>query len=81
MLTMTFENLTPRQAALLEALQGGEWMTRQQLADATGKRMLSPNDRNHLDELERRGLIEIDKQPINAPQRFEYIYRLREATP
>lgn len=78
MLTMTtYEPLTKRQAAILNALHSGDWMNRQELAEATGKRNLSPNDRNHLETLERRGLIKISKRAIDGPQGFEFIYRIK----
>lgn len=68
-----------RRAALLAALrENGDWMTRDQLATATGKRILSPNDRNHLDELEREGVIEVRQRSIKSPRGYELQYRMME---
>ena len=68
-----------RGAALLSVLRStGQWTTRTQLAEATGKKQLSPNDRNWLATLERDGLIEVRKQTINAPVGFEWQYRATE---
>ena len=77
MLTMT--KVTGRGADLLAAIRArrGEWLTRVDLAEATGKRQLSPNDRHWLDTLEHEGLIEIDRRAIDAPVGFEWIYRAK----
>lgn len=69
-----------RGEALLSALRGkpGEWLTRAQLAELTGKNALSPNDRYWLEKLEREGLIEVDTRPVSGPAKHEYIYRAKE---
>lgn len=69
-----------RGAALLAAIraQKGQWINRAALAAATGKNLLSPNDRNWLERLEREGLIEVSTRPVQGPARFEYVYRAAE---
>lgn len=65
-----------RRAILLNALRGkGDWMTRDELATATGKKTLSPNDRNHLDDMEREGEIEVRQRSIKSPLGYELQYR------
>ena len=69
-------------AELLSAIRsrGKEWINRAELAAATGKNLLSPNDRHWLERLERDGLIEVDRRPVAGPARFEYVYRAIEST-
>lgn len=70
---------TGRRAAILTALRDkGDWMTRDELATATGKRTLSPNDRNHLDDMEREGVIEVQQRPIKSPLGYELRYRVKQ---
>jgi hypothetical protein len=70
------QEITDRARALLEALQrGNKWMSRAELANATGKAgRLSPHDFLLLDRLAQKGLIEVRKQESKAPvgERFEY---------
>jgi hypothetical protein len=69
-----------RRAALLTALrENGDWMTRDQLATATGKRILSPNDRTHLDNMEREGEIEVTQRSIKSPRGYELLYRVKQS--
>jgi len=58
---------------------GGRWVTRPELADATGKRVLSPNDRDRLKELIAQGYIE--ESLIHAGGRIFYQYRVPEGAP
>lgn len=68
----------PRAAELLAAIRAtGGWINRAKLAEATGKRILSPNDRHHLESLEREGEIESMKQKADNPQGFEWVYRVK----
>ena len=64
-----------RARALLAALEaaGGAWCSRNDLAAATGKNRLSPNDIHHLEELSRAGWLESEKRA----NRFhgEWFYR------
>lgn len=75
MLTMT--KMTERRAALFSVLRGnaGQWMTRTELAAATGKTRLSPNDVHHLEDLAREGLIEARQETIKSPLGYEWQYR------
>lgn len=75
MFAMSIE-IKGRGAALLDALRkSGQQMTRADLAEATGKNQLSPNDVNWLERLEREGLIEVDTRPVTGPAKHEYLYR------
>lgn len=48
-----------RHFELYDAIKAaGDWITRPELADATGKRVLSPNDKERLKELVAQGYIE-----------------------
>lgn len=75
MLTMT--KISGRGGQLLAAMRKtGAWMSRAELAEATGKAALSPNDRNWLDRLETDGLIE--RRQRSKPEAvigYEYVYR------
>lgn len=76
---MTEKVLAKRAGELLAAIRATEgWISRAKLADATGKRILSPNDRNHLITLERAGEIESMKQPAANPQGYEWVYRVKQ---
>lgn len=57
----------------------GEWITRPELAKATGKRQLSPNDKDRLAELVKGGYIE-EEQFVIASSVF-YRYRIPEGAP
>lgn len=66
-------NLTERANELLSAIRShGDWITRAELAAATGKARLSPHDRNLLDELVSNGLIEQDELPAGISTKFVY---------
>lgn len=74
------EQIVGRGVELLNALRGkpGAWLTRAELAEATGKRALSPNDRNWLERLERAGLIEVqERRKPESVRGAEYIYRAK----
>jgi len=65
--------LTGRASDLLKAIkEHGGWITRAELASATGKTRLSPHDRNLLDDLCSSGLIELDEQPAGISTKFVY---------
>lgn len=72
--------LAKRAADILAALKAadGAWLNRVQLAKATGKQTLSPNDRRWLDELERAGEIEALQQKAANPKGFEWVYRIKQ---
>jgi predicted ArsR family transcriptional regulator len=64
-----------RRDAILTALRtGGDWMERNQIAEATAKRRLSPNDVQHLNSLVVEGLVE--QQTIEIGGRTFYRYRI-----
>jgi hypothetical protein len=66
-----------RYAALLKALRdNGGWMSRADLAQATGKRQLSPNDVNHLNAMLDAGVIERSGRPVGLKE--EFIYRITD---
>lgn len=54
----------------------GDWITRPDLAIATGKRNLSPNDTRHLHALAEQGYIE--EQQFVIANRMFYRYRVPE---
>lgn len=63
-----------RRAKMLEALRSaGAWLDRPAIASATGKDQLSPNDINHLRDLESEGYIERRVVPGDGiREKFEY---------
>lgn len=66
-------SLTDRASELLAAIKKhGDWISRAEIAEATGKRRLSPHDRNLLEDLEASGLIEQDEQPAGISTKFVY---------
>lgn len=82
MLTMTpatesARNFPTRAANLLSALRSrrGEWLTRNTLADMTGKRRLSPNDVHHLENMVRDGVIEVRTLPGPGVSGVMFEYR------
>ena len=65
--------VTGRAKELLQAIrESSEWVTRADLAMLTGKKRLSPHDRNLLDDLETNGLIETDEKPAGISTKFVY---------
>jgi predicted transcriptional regulator len=68
--------LTERANQLLEALKSsGNWMSRAQLAKATGKNLLSPHDKDLLERLIASGLIEKRQRSSVTPVGIAYDYR------
>lgn len=63
-----------RKAALLEAIRGANgWTDRAAIASQTGKKELSPNDANHLRDLEAEGYIEKRIVPGSGiREKYEY---------
>lgn len=63
-----------RKQALLDALrnQSGQWLDRNALADATGKRRLSPNDVHHLEALVAEGRVEETHYPVETRNILHY---------
>jgi hypothetical protein len=72
--------VTPHGEKLLEALRsaGGQWMNRRAIANAIGKRRLTPYDLALLELLVNEGIIEAEKHPSKAPIPFEWEYRATE---
>lgn len=69
------ETVGGRRAVILAALRtSGDWMERNQIAEATEKRRLSPNDVQHLNSLVAEGLVE--QQTIEIGGRTFYRYRI-----
>jgi len=81
MLVMTPEHagaLTYRGKELLEGLRkGGGWMSRIQLARASGKNILSPHDKILLERLIEAGYVEIRERKSNTPVGMAYEYRAK----
>lgn len=75
---MTAE-ITDRARELLAALkaQDGAWVTRSELARATGKNRLSPHDVDLLERLIEAGLIEKLQRKSNTPVGIAYDYRAK----
>lgn len=70
------EQITDRARELLAALRaGGVWMSRADLARATGKNRLSPHDVDLLDRLAAADLAEKRKRKSNTPVGIAYDYR------
>jgi hypothetical protein len=79
---MARRTITRRGAQLLAALRSAEgWMTRAELASATGKNWMTPNDMIQLERMAAAGLIEISQQvPIRGP-RARWVYRAKGESP
>ena len=78
---MTELKLTARATAMLTAMRENEgFMTRNELADATGKRNLSPNDIMLLGKLSSAGLIDIENRAASSTQGAFFVYRASEKT-
>ncbi len=70
------QDMPRRRRELLEAIQrAGDWVNRDQLATATGKVRLSPNDHMHLEKLVTDGLIEVETRTARGPVGRQYYYR------
>lgn len=70
------KGITGRALQLFAALKSnGGWMDRNQLADATGKRVLSPHDVALIDRLIERGLAEGREEPGGGPRGVRHVYR------
>lgn len=73
---MDKQTVTRRGAQMLNALRAnGDWMTRAQLAHATGKNWMTPNDLNQLERMAAAGLIEISQQALERGPQARYVYR------
>lgn len=72
--------ITERALQLLDALRTdrGVWMTRAELARATGKSRLSPHDVMLLERLIEARLIEKRQRESNTPVGIAYDYRAKE---
>lgn len=70
----TFDELPERAQDLLNAMQGRDWMKRQDIAKAIGKSRLNEGDNATLEMLAAFGFIEAREVETNAPSgvRFEY---------
>jgi hypothetical protein len=70
--------ITGRANLLLNAMKETQnWMSRAQLAHATGKRNLSPHDIMLLDRLIEYGIIEKRERESNTPVGIAFDYRLK----
>lgn len=71
---MVMAAVPERRAALLKAMRSaGKWLDRAALASMTGKDNLSPNDVNHLRDLQTEGYIERRVVPGDGiREKFEY---------
>lgn len=69
--------ITERALVLLAALQAanGAWVSRAELARATGKRRLSPHDVLLLERLAESGKVEIRQRENHTPVGIAYDYR------
>jgi predicted transcriptional regulator len=72
--------LTKRQQEMLEALRKrGDWMSRQEIAEGTGRDRLTPHDFSLLDRLALDGLIERREAEVEeSPRGFRFEYRVKE---
>ena len=78
---MTELKLTARATAMLTAMRANEgFMTRNELADATGKRHISPNDMMLLGKLSSAGLIDIETRAGSGPKGVFFVYRATKKT-
>jgi DNA-binding IclR family transcriptional regulator len=67
------ERLTERAEELLTAIrEAGDWVTRSDIAEATGKNRLSPHDRQLLDTLADSGYIEREERPAGISMKYVY---------
>jgi predicted ArsR family transcriptional regulator len=58
-------------------VQLNDWASRNQIADLTGKRRLSPNDVHHLESLVREKWVQLKN--VGSEARPEYRYRVRRS--
>ncbi len=69
--------VTERGLQLLKALRKrGDWMSRADLALATGKHRLSPHDLELLNRMIAAGLVERRQRAISTPIAFAFDYRI-----
>jgi hypothetical protein len=57
---------------LLEALSGDEWLDRNEIAAAMGKKRLNPNEVRHLEELVESELVERNEVLSGIASKFVY---------
>lgn len=71
--------VTPQGAKLLAALKdaGGVWLTRKAIAEAVGKKRLTPYDVALLELLVNQGDAEAEKRPHEGPITYEWVYRAK----
>jgi predicted transcriptional regulator len=68
--------ITLRASKLLDVLKkNGGWMSRAQIAHETGKRVLSPHDKELLERLIQVGLVEKHQRESNTPVGIAFEYR------
>jgi DNA-binding IclR family transcriptional regulator len=79
MLTKTTEDsLTGRALEMLDALrQSGEWMSRAQIAHASGKKALIPYDKELLERMVEGGFLEKRQRASNTPVGIAYEYKAK----
>ncbi len=76
---MTAENeISARARKMLVAIQAsGEWMSRVQVARASGKKRLIPYDVDLLQQMVEKGLIEIRQRASATPIGIAYEYKAK----
>lgn len=68
--------LTPHMKKILDALRSaGDWMNRAQLAEALGKKRLTPYDVQILDGLATAGTVEAQRREKPGFIPYEWVYR------
>lgn len=75
---MSDDSFTGRGLDLLNAVKAADrWISRAEIAHATGKNRLSPHDINLLERMVNRGLIEVRERTSNTPVGTAFEYRFR----
>lgn len=66
-------NVTGRAQELLESLRTARrWLSREELAERTGKSRLSPHDTDLLNRLQEAGYVEIETRPAGIAEKYVY---------
>ena len=74
----TGDQVTGRALEMLEALRSsGEWMSRVQVARASGKKRLIPYDVELLQQMVEKGLLEIRQRESATPIGIAYEYKAK----